>query len=98
MKCFSFSPFTFVYHSLIFMSLISIASCKKSTDAGGTDTSDNTSVPAGQMTLENIPGSSIQYTRQLDPNTQQVILEGYKLDGKKTGQWTQSTIWKKVSF
>lgn len=41
------------------------------------------------LRYEKIPGSDVQYARQIDSLTGQVQIEGYTLNGRKTGMWLQ---------
>lgn len=88
MKVISKTSLTNYFSVLIFSILIMISS---SCDSGQGKSTGQAAAGTGDLSglvLEDIPGSSVQYARQLSP-AGVLEIEGFAENGKKTGQWIQ---------
>lgn len=78
---------------LILSSLVCIlCSCKPDAPKSGTGTGDLTG-----MALESIPGSAVQYARQID-TINKTRIEGFVENGMKTGQWIEYNTQGEISW
>ena len=76
---------------MLTFSLFIASSCKqqKAEEPAAAETQTGTGDLAG-LTLEDIPGSNVQYARQISP-AGLIEIQGFVENGKKVGQWIQYT-------
>jgi antitoxin component YwqK of YwqJK toxin-antitoxin module len=87
------SSLTKICIPLILSSMVFILpSCKQSAPKGEAGTGD-----LSGMVLEDIPGSTIQYARQID-TISKLRNEGFIENGKKTGQWIEYNAQGEISW